>query len=111
MKIALLFSMLFILTGCSLTTSTEIENAEEIFTHFDCKNIDNEQLSHSPLTAFHERTLAVSKDRALKYIQDYKSGEITDIPIENFIQEQYITYKSACELLGGVTLHPTHPTK
>lgn len=105
MKIALLLSLLLCLSACSLGKSSEIKLAEQLLNQFECKNIDSDQLSHSPITSFHERTLYVSKDKAVQYLESYKSGDyLFDLPLENVIQEQYTSFKSACEFLGGVTI-------
>lgn len=104
MKSVFSLGALLVLTGCAFGTSKEIQIAEKLISQFECKNIDTEQLTHNPITGFHQRTLSVSKDRALQYIELYKSGESpVEMPLDDMVQQQYITYKSACELLGGLT--------
>lgn len=103
MKTSFLFSFIF-LTGCAFSTSSEIKVAEELIHQFECNNIDSDQLGHSPVTGFHQRSLTVSKDKALEYLASYKAGDtLFEIPLDQVIQQQYVTYKSACYYLGGVT--------
>ena len=105
MKTLILLSMVAVLTGCAFDTSSEIKRAEAIIQHFECSNIDTEQLSHNSITGFHERTLAVSKDKSIEYIDRYKSGDtLFDMPLYEIIQMQYVSYKSACDFLGGVSV-------
>lgn len=103
MKTSFLISFIF-LTGCAFSTSSEIKVAEKLIHQFECNNIDNDQLGHNPITSFHQRSLAVSKDKALEYIASYKAGDtLFETPLDQVIQQQYVTYKSACYSLGGVT--------
>lgn len=103
MKTVILLSFSALFTGCALGTSTEIKRSEELIQHFQCKNIQTDQLSHNPIVGFHERTLAVSKDKSEEYLERYKSGEtLFDMPLNEVIQNQYKHYKSACEFLGGI---------
>lgn len=103
MKTSFLISFLF-LTGCAFSTSNEIKVAEKLIHQFECHNIDSDQLGHNPVTGFHQRSLAVSKDKALEYLASYKAGDtLFEIPLDQVIQQQFITYKSACYYLGGVT--------
>lgn len=109
MKTPILLCMILFLTGCALGTSKEIKRAEELIQRFECNNIDSDQLSHNSITGFHERTLAVSKDKSIEYIDRYKSGEILfDLPLYDIIQMQYTSYKSACDFLGGVGISEPH---
>lgn len=104
MKILFLFSSVSFLTACTFGTSKEIQIAEKIFSQFECKNIDSDQLTHNPITGFHQRTLSLSKDKALHYIESYKSGNSpADMPLDQMVELQYTTYKSACQFLGGLT--------
>lgn len=103
MKTSLLLSLIF-LTGCAFHTSNEIKVAEDMIHQFECNNIDRDQLGHNPVIGFHQRTLAVSKDKAVEYLASYKAGDtLFDMPLDQVIQQQYATYKSACYYLGGVT--------
>lgn len=105
MKTPILLSVMITLTGCAFGTSSEIKRAEELIQNFQCNNIDTDQLSHNSITGFHERTLAVSKDKSLEYIDRYKSGDtLFDMPLYEIIQMQYVNYKSACDFLGGVSV-------
>lgn len=104
MKTSILLGLIFCLTGCAIGTSSEIKRAEELVQQFECKNIDTDQLAHNSITGFHERTLAVSKDKSLEYLERYKSGEtLFDIPLYDVIEHQYMSYKAACEFLGGIS--------
>lgn len=103
MKFSFLFSFTFVLTGCALGTSSEIKSAEKLLSQFECKNIESTELAHSPITSYHERALAVSREKASGYIDRYKSGDVLfKIPLDNVVQQQYDVYKSACESLGGI---------
>lgn len=105
MKTLILLSMMIILTGCAFGSSSEIKRAEALIQQFQCNNIDADQLSHNSITSFHERTLAVSKDKSIEYIDRYKSGDtLFDMPLYDIIQMQYVNYKSACDFLGGVSI-------
>lgn len=104
MKLSFLFSFIF-LTGCAFNTSSEIQVAEELINQFECHNINNDQLGYSALTKFHQRSLNVSKDKAIEYLASYKDGDsLFEIPLEQVIHQQYISYKSACYYLGGLTI-------
>lgn len=110
MKTAFLSCILILFTGCSLNTPKEVKIAQDLVNHFQCNNIDNEQLTHNPITGFQQRTLSVSKDRAQQYIDLYLSGDATlDMPLDDLVELQYGTFKSACEFLGGVTLALDQP--
>lgn len=104
MKTPILLSSIIALTGCAIGTSSEIKRAEELVQQFECKSIDTDQLAHNSITGFHERSLAVSKDKSLDYLERYKSGEtLFDIPLYDVIEHQYMSYKAACEFLGGIS--------
>lgn len=104
MKHILALSVLLLLTACSLGSSQEIKSAEKLLSQFECKNIDDDQLTHNPITGFHQRSLSVSRDKALQYIESVKNGDSpSEIPLNEMVEQQYMTYKSACEFLGGVT--------
>lgn len=104
MKNPALLSIILFLTGCAFGTSTEIKRAEKLIQQFQCNNIDTDQLRHNPITSFHERTLAISKYKSIEYLNQYKSGDaISDMPLYEIIQMQYVSYKSACQFLGGLT--------
>ena len=103
MKTSLLLSVIFILSGCVIGTSSEIKTAEKLLKQFKCSNIETTELTHSSMTSFHEHSLAVSKEKATSYVESYKSGnELFKIPLDQVVQQQYDVYKSACESLGGV---------
>ena len=103
MKFSFLIIFSAILAGCTLGTAHEIKKAEVILKQFQCNNVESTQLNHSAITSYHERTLAVSKDKASSYVESYKEGEeIFLIPLDQVVQQQYDIYKSACESLGGI---------
>lgn len=103
MKSSFLLSLAVILTGCAIGTSSEIKSAEKLLSQFECKNIESAELAHSPITSYHERSLAVSREKAMSYIDSYKSGDVLfQIPLDHVVQQQYDVYKSSCEALGGV---------
>lgn len=103
MKTSFLLSVIILLTGCALGTSREIKTAEKILNQFQCNNIETTELAHSAINIYHQRSLAVSKDKATEYIQSYKSGnELFKIPLHEVVQQQYEMYATACESLGGV---------
>lgn len=103
MKHSFLLSLFLLLTGCAIGTSGEIKSAEKLLSQFECKNIESAQLAHSPITSYHERALAVSREKASSYIDSYKAGNVLfKIPLDNVVQQQYDVYKSACEALGGI---------
>ena len=104
MKIAVLFSLSLVLTGCMFILSSDIKLAEQQLALFKCKNIAHDQLMHNPIIEFHVRTLNLSKNKAAAYIQEYKDHpSIFHAPLSKVLQEQFVAYKSACEFLGGVT--------
>ncbi len=103
MKTSFLLSVIILLTGCALGTSHEIKIAEKLLNQFQCKNIETAELAHSAINIYHEHALATSKDKAVKYIESYKSGqELFKIPLDEVVQQQYEIYTIACESLGGV---------
>ena len=103
MKTSFLLSLLF-LTGCAFSTSSEIKISEELLHQFECNNIDTDQLGHNPVSSFHQRSLAISKDKAMEYIESYKAGDtLFEIPLQQVIQQRYSSFKSACYYLGGIT--------
>ncbi|WP_173910218.1 hypothetical protein [Acinetobacter sp. Marseille-Q1618] len=103
MKNSFFFSLIILLTGCAIGTSSEIKSAEKLLSQFECKNIESTELAHSPITSYHERALAVSREKASSYIDQYKSGDVLfKIPLDSVVQQQYDVYKSACEALGGI---------
>ena len=103
MKFSFLLGLSLILTACAIGTSSEIKSAEKLLNQFECKNIESAELAHSPITSYHERALAVSREKASSYIDSYKSGDVLfKIPLDHVIQQQYDVYKSACEALGGI---------
>ncbi|QIO08270.1 hypothetical protein [Acinetobacter lanii] len=110
---SLLFAGIFlILTGCSLGTSQQVEMAEQLLTQFECNNIDNEQLTHNPITGFHQRSLAISKEKAASYIESFKEGDSpSEMPLEEMVEQEYVTFKSACQFLGGVTRELQNPAQ
>ncbi len=102
MKFSLLILSCILLSGCSLSTSREIKKAEKVLNQFECHNIESNQLNHSAITSFHEKTLASSKNKAESYVESYKAGdELFRLPLDQIVQQQYDVYKSACESLGG----------
>lgn len=108
MKISFLSIIVLLCSGCVIGTSNEIKVAEKILNQFECKNIESVDLNHSAITSFHERTLSVSKDKAVFYVDSYKSGNILfNIPLDQVVQQQYDIYKLACESLGGVEKNKT----
>lgn len=112
MKTVFALSIILLLTGCSLSRSKQVETAEQILHQFECKNIDNAQLAHNPITGFHLRSLSVSKDKASHYIESFKHGDSpTEMPLEQMVEQEYLTFKSACQFLGGVTLEIEDDTK
>lgn len=103
MKTLALILCSIILTGCVFGSSSEIKKAEAILEQFECRNIENNQLNHSPIASFHNRELSISKDKVISYIESYKAGdELFRLPLDQVVQQQYEIYKSACEALGGV---------
>lgn len=103
MKTSFLLSVIILLTGCALGTSREIKTAEKLLNQFQCNNIETTELAHSAINIYHEHALSASKEKAIEYIESYKSGdELFKIPLDEVVQQQYDIYKTACESLGGV---------
>jgi len=103
MKTSFSLSAIVLLTGCTIGTSSEIKTAEKLLQHFQCNNVETSQLTHSPITSFHQRTLNTSKERAKNYIKGYESGDyIYDMPLDEAVKQQFDIYKSACQSLGGI---------
>ena len=104
MKTFLILGIFLILSGCSFGTSQQVKIAEELLSQFECNNIDNEQLTHNPITGFHQRALSISKEKASSYIESFKNGDSpAEMPLEQMVEQEYNTFKSACQFLGGVT--------
>lgn len=93
-----------LLFGCALGNSSEIKQAEKMFEHFQCKNIEIHDMPRSSINTFHQQSLAVSKQKASTYIEQYKEGQtLFDMPLDEVIAQQYQLYQSACQALGGIS--------
>ncbi|MFG0749575.1 hypothetical protein [Acinetobacter ursingii] len=104
MKLFLVIATCSLLFGCVLGSSSEIKRAEKMPEHFQCKNIEVHEMPQSNINTFHQQSLAVSKQKASHYIEQYKQGEsLFDMPLDEVVEQQYQLYKSACQSLGGVT--------
>lgn len=97
-----LFSPL-LLSACIFSSSSELKRAELRLAQFECHNVESGQVVHSPITVYHERTLANSKKNAQDYIEQYKNGEKTfHVPLDEMVGQQQLAYKAACQSLGGI---------
>ncbi|ENW19026.1 hypothetical protein [Acinetobacter haemolyticus] len=104
MKLFFLLVAMLTLTGCLFGKSNEVQRAEKIFQHFECSNIETNQLASSSISSFHQQSLAVNKEKASSYIEQYKNGEdLFDIPLDEVVQQKYQLYKQACQALGGIS--------
>ena len=104
MKVLLLLVTCLSLTACIFGQSSEVKRAEKILQNFQCNNIESNQLATSSITNFHQQALAVNKEKAATYIEQYKNGEdLFDIPLDEVVQQKYQLYKQACQALGGVS--------
>ncbi|ESK54781.1 hypothetical protein [Acinetobacter tjernbergiae] len=104
MKLFLLFTIAIGLTGCFFGKSSEIKRAEKILQAFQCKNVESNQLAPSSMSNFYQQTLAVNKEKASTYIEQYENGEdLFDIPLDEVVQQKYQLYKQACQALGGIS--------
>ena len=107
MKSVLVIACCTLLFGCALGNSSEIKRAEKMLEYFQCKNIEVHDMPQSSINTFHQQSLAVSKQKASSYIEQYKEGDtLFDIPLDQVIEQQYQLYKSACQSLGGVSIAP-----
>ena len=103
MKSLILLVAIILVTGCTLGTSRDIKRAEKILSQFQCNKIESTQMSHSPMISYHQRTLAISHQKALSYVKSYKEGEkLFDLPLSEVIEQQYSIYQAACQNLGGI---------
>lgn len=83
--------------------SSEVKRAEKILQQFQCHNIETNQLAASSINSFYEQSMAVNKEKATSYVEQYKNGEdLFDIPLDEVVQQKYQLYKQACQALGGV---------
>ncbi|MBJ9985443.1 hypothetical protein IAE19_08300 [Acinetobacter sp. S40] len=104
MKFFFIMASSALLFGCALGSSSEIKSAEKMLEHFQCKNIEVHDMPQSNINTFHQQSLAVSKQKASTYIEQYKEGQtLFDMPLDEVVEQQYQLYKSACQSLGGVT--------
>jgi hypothetical protein len=105
MKLGFIFSSLLLLSGCMFGTSQEIQRAEAVLLQFQCRNVESNQIAHSPITSYHENSLTASRKKAEDYIQAYKDGSYDlNLPLSDIVKEQYSKYHSACQALGGIPL-------
>lgn len=104
MKLILVFTLLSLLSGCVIGHSSEIKRAEKILHKFECLNIDTQQIQTSSINNYHFRSLSITRERAMNYMESYKNGhEIFAIPLDEVIAQQYFLFKTACQSLGGVS--------
>ncbi|WP_130802158.1 hypothetical protein [Acinetobacter ihumii] len=104
MKFFFMMASCSLMFGCALGNSSEVKRAEKMLEHFQCKNIEVHDMPRSSINTFHQQSLAVSKEKASTYIEQYKHGEtLFDMPLDQVVEQQYQLYKSACQSLGGVT--------
>lgn len=107
MKLLCVLASCSLLFGCALGKSTEIKRAEKMLNRFECNNIEIEDMPQSSINSFHQQSLAVSKQKASQYIEDYKNGQSSfDIPLDQVVEQQYHLYQSACQSLGGISPNP-----
>ena len=107
MKLLFLLIATLCLTGCIFGQSSEIKRAEKLLQNFQCNNIETNELTTSPINNFYQQTLAVNKEKASSYIEQYKNGEqLFDIPLDEVVQQKYQLYKQACQSLGGIPQTP-----
>ncbi|WOE31579.1 MULTISPECIES: hypothetical protein [unclassified Acinetobacter] len=105
MKFYVVLIAALLLGGCIFSNSGDIDTAEQLFDKFHCNNIESNQMLHSSITSYHERTLYNSKQKAQQYIERYKEGEtLFNIPLSEVIEQQYLIYIEACQNLGGVPI-------
>ncbi len=108
MKIWSAVASLLFLSGCMFNSSQDLQHAERLFAQFHCQNVESTQVAHSSITSYHEQSLAVSRQKAQSYIDSYKQGEQRfDLPLSEMVDQQYQTYRAACQSLGGLPLDTT----
>jgi len=106
MKTQVILSAMLLCTGCTISSSKEIQAAEKLLEQFQCNNIETAELTHSAINNYNEHALTVSKEKAFTYLENYKSGHSSyDLPLNDVIQQQYVIYQIACQSLGGVQLN------
>ena len=94
---------LIFLTGCTLSSSREVKNAEKMLAQFQCNKIETTQMMHSSITAYHQQSLAATRQKAEAYVKSYQEGEkLFDAPLPEIIEQQYQMYHTACQSLGGI---------
>lgn len=104
MKPLAIFALIILLAGCSTSSSRDIKKAEKLLENFQCGNIESSQMTHSPITSYHEQSLSSSRQKAESYIQSYKDGDkLFSTPLSSVIEQQYHLYKEACQNLGGIS--------
>lgn len=109
MKLCFALMSTALLSGCMLSSSQDIQNAEKLFEQFHCQNIESSQVAHSSITNYHAESLAVSRQKAQSYIESYKNGQkLFDLPLSEMVDVQYQKYRTACQSLGGLPIE-THP--
>lgn len=104
MKPLFVIASCILLFGCALGNSSEIKRAEKMLEQFQCKNIEVHDMPQSNINTFHQQSLAVSKQKATTYIEQYKEGQtLFDVPLDEVVKQQYQLYHSACQALGGIS--------
>ncbi|MFK7013375.1 hypothetical protein Q4366_04145 [Acinetobacter baumannii] len=107
MKIFFVLVPFVFLTGCIFGQSSEVKRAEKLLNNFQCKNIETSEISTSSINSYYQQSLAVSKEKAISYVESYKNGEeLFAMPLDEVVEQQYQLYKAACDSLGGVSAQP-----
>ncbi|MDV7559785.1 hypothetical protein R4576_11180 [Acinetobacter baumannii] len=107
MKIFFVLVPFVFLTGCIFGQSSEVKRAEKLLNNFQCKNIETSEISTSSINSYYQQSLAVSKEKATSYVENYKNGEeLFAMPLDEVVEQQYQLYKAACDSLGGVSAQP-----
>ena len=103
MKAFCLVTSTLVLSACSLHSSQDLKRAESLLKNFQCHNIENTHMVHSAITTYHQQALSESREKAQRYIQHYQQGDkLFELPLSEVIEEQYQTYQTACQALGGI---------
>ena len=111
MKLLYLLIVTVGLTGCLFGKSNEVKRAEKVLQSFQCNNIESSELANSSISNFYQQSLAVNKEKAASYIEQYKNGEdLFDIPLDEVVKQKYQLYKQACQALGGISTNKENVT-
>ncbi|AVH13601.1 hypothetical protein ABFP25_11305 [Acinetobacter indicus] len=92
-----------LLSACMFGNSQELKRAEQLLAQFECHNIETTLMTHSAINSYHEHALVAARQKASRYVEQYREGEQqSSLAVDEIVQQQYQLYTAACQSLGGI---------